>query len=118
MQTPTGPINEGSYVILTCDIEGGNPLATITWSCEGSSPNNPTESPPSNTATSSVQLQVNSSYNGRICTCKGHHTTWTPDKTTAIHLMSDVSRNVTGVYIFYVKYLLPKQRTFVERIVK
>jgi hypothetical protein len=55
LQTPSGPINESSTVILTCDIEGGNPLATITWTCEGSSPINPTGSPPTNTAISSVQ---------------------------------------------------------------
>jgi hypothetical protein len=38
--TPSGPINESSTVILTCDITGGHPLATITWMCEGSSPIN------------------------------------------------------------------------------
>jgi hypothetical protein len=35
IQTPSGPINESSTVILTCDITGGHPLATITWMCEG-----------------------------------------------------------------------------------
>ena len=82
MQTPSGPINESSTVILTCDIKGGNPLATITWTCEGSSPINPTGSPPNNTATSSVQMTVNSNDNGRMCTCIGHHPVWTTDKTT------------------------------------
>jgi hypothetical protein len=82
MQTPSGPINENLTVIVTCDIKGGNPLATITWTCKGSSPINPTGSPPTNTATSSVQLTVNSTDNGRICTCIGHHPVWTPDRET------------------------------------
>jgi hypothetical protein len=81
-QTPPGPINESSTVILTCDIKGGNPLATITWTCERSFTIIPTGSPPNNTATSSVQLTVNSNDNGRICTCIGHHPVWTTDKTT------------------------------------
>jgi hypothetical protein len=51
MQTPPGPINDNLAVILTCDIKGGNPLATVTWTCEGSSPINPTGNPPTNTAT-------------------------------------------------------------------
>ena len=82
MQTPSGPINESSTVILICDIQGGNPLATITWTCDGSSLINPTGSPPTNTATSSVQLIVNNNANGKICTCIGHHPVWTTDKTT------------------------------------
>ena len=83
MQTPSGYINEYSTVILTCDLQGGNPLATITWTCGGSSSINPTGSPPTNTTTSSVQLTVNSNDNGKICTCIGHHPVWTTDKTTA-----------------------------------
>ena len=80
--TPSGPINESSTVILTCDITGGNPLATITWTCEGSSSITPTGSPPTNATTSSVQLKVNGNDNGKVCICIGHHAVWTPDKTT------------------------------------
>jgi hypothetical protein len=36
IQTLSGRINESSTVILTCDIKGGNPLATITWTVEHS----------------------------------------------------------------------------------
>ena len=82
IQTPPGPINESSTVILTCVITGGNPIATITWTCAGSSPITPTGSPPTNTATSSVQLTVTGNDNGRNCTCKGNHTVWTTDKET------------------------------------
>jgi hypothetical protein len=81
IQTPLGSINDGSIVILTCDIKGGNPLATITWTCEGASFINPTGSPPTNTVTSSVQMTVNSNDNGRMCTCIGHHPVWATDKT-------------------------------------
>ena len=81
IQTPLGSIYDGSTVILTCDIQGGNPLATITWMCEGVSPINPTGSPPTNTATYSVQLTVNSNDNGRKCTCIGHHLAWSTEKT-------------------------------------
>jgi hypothetical protein len=82
IQTLLGSINNGSTVILTCDIKGGNPLATITWMGEGTSPINPTRSPPTNTVTSSVQLTVNSNDNGRMCRCIGHHPVWTTDQTT------------------------------------
>ena len=82
IQTPLGPINDGSSVILICDIKGGNPLATITWTCEGASLINPTGSPPTNTMTSSVQLTVNSNANDRMCTCIGHHPLWTTDQNT------------------------------------
>ena len=82
IQTPPGPINQGTTVILTCDIKGGNPLATITWTCEGSSPINPSESPPTDTVTSSVQLIVNSNDIGKVCTCIGHHPSWSTDKDT------------------------------------
>ena len=71
-----------STVIMTCDIKGGNPLAAITWTCEGSSPIITTGSQPTNTVTSSVQLTVNSNDDGKICTCIGHHPVWTTDKTT------------------------------------
>ena len=30
-----GQIIEGSKVALTCTVQGGNPIATITWSCDG-----------------------------------------------------------------------------------
>jgi hypothetical protein len=43
-------------IFQNVDIKGGNPLATITWTCEGSSPITPTGNPPTNTATASVQL--------------------------------------------------------------
>jgi hypothetical protein len=49
--------------------------------CEGSSSINPTGSPPTNTATSSVQLVVNSNDNGRMCTCIGQHPAWRSNET-------------------------------------
>ena len=53
-QTPHGPIHEGSKVTLTCVIQGGSPLAAITWSCDGATQITPTGSPSLSEATSSV----------------------------------------------------------------
>ena len=80
-QTPNGPIHEGSKVTLTCVIEGGNPLAAITWSCDGATQITPTGSPSLSEATSSVELLTTKDNNGQICTCTGRHLVWTNDKT-------------------------------------
>ena len=79
-QTPNGPIHEGSKVTLTCVIEGGNPLAAITWSCDGATQITPTGSPSLSEATSSVELLTTKDNNGQICTCTGKHILWTNDK--------------------------------------
>ena len=79
-QTPNGPINEGNNVALTCVIQGGNPLAAITWSCEGATQITPTGSPSPSEATSSVELVTSKDNNGQICTCTGKHIIWTKDK--------------------------------------
>jgi hypothetical protein len=41
-QVPVGPIIEGDKVTLTCTIQGENPVATITWSCDGATQITPT----------------------------------------------------------------------------
>ena len=81
IQTPNGPINEGNKVTLICVIEGGNPLAAITWSCDGTTQKTPTGSPSPSEATSSVELVTSKDNNGQICTCTGKHILWTNDKT-------------------------------------
>ena len=53
-QTTVGPIIEGNKVTLTCTIQGGNPVATITWSCDGATQLAPTGSPSTVDAISSV----------------------------------------------------------------
>ena len=79
-QTPNGPITEGSKVTLTCVIEGGNPLAAITWSCDGATQITPTGTPSLSEATSSVELVTTKDNNGQICICTGKHILWTKDK--------------------------------------
>ena len=80
IQTPIGPIIEGNKVTLTCTIQGGNPVATITWSCEGATQITPTGSPSTVGAISSVELVTSKNNNGQICTCTGRHILWTNDK--------------------------------------
>ena len=79
-QTPVGPITEGNRVTLTCTIGGGNPVATITWSCDGATQITPTGSPSTVDAISSVELVTSKDNNGQICTCTGRHILWTVDK--------------------------------------
>ena len=79
--TPGGPIIEGNNVTLTCTIQGGNPVATIRWSCDGDTQITPTGSPSTVDAISSVELVTSKDNNGQICTCRGRHFLWTNDKT-------------------------------------
>lgn len=74
------PIIEGSKVTLTCTVQGGNPVATITWSCDGATQIAPTGSPSTEGAISSVELVTSKNNNGQICTCTGSHPLWTDDK--------------------------------------
>ena len=78
--TPVGPTFEGSKVTLTCIIQGGNPVATITWSCEGANQITPTGSPSTVHTISSVELVTSKNNNGQKCTCTGRHILWTNDK--------------------------------------
>jgi hypothetical protein len=80
-QTPVGPIIEGNKVTLTCTIQEGNPVATITWSCAGATQITPTGSPSTVDAISSVELVTSKNNNGQICICTGRHLLWTNGKT-------------------------------------
>jgi hypothetical protein len=79
-QTPVGPIIEGNKVIITCTIQGGNPVATITWSCDGATQITSTGSPSTEDAISSVELVTSKNNSGEICTCRGRHVLWANDK--------------------------------------
>jgi hypothetical protein len=81
IQTPVEPIIEGNKVTLTCTIQGGNPVATITWSCDGAPQITPTGSPSTEDAISSVELVSSKNNNGQMCTCTGRHLLSTNDKT-------------------------------------
>jgi hypothetical protein len=80
-QTPVGPIIEDNKITLTCTIPGGNPVATIMWSCVGATQITPTGSPSTVDAISSVELVASKANNGQICTCTGRHLLWTSDET-------------------------------------
>jgi hypothetical protein len=80
-QTPVAPIIEGSKVTLAYTIQGGSPVATITWSCEGVTQIPPTGSPSTEDVISSVELVTSKDNNEQICTCTGRHILLTNDKT-------------------------------------
>jgi hypothetical protein len=63
-QTPVEPIIEGNKVTLTCTIQGGNPVATITWSCDGATQITPTGSPSTVDVISSVEVVTSKNNNG------------------------------------------------------
>ena len=79
-QIPTGPIIEANQVTLTCTIQGGNPVATIMWSCDGAIKIAPTGSPSTEDVISGVELVASKNNNGQICTCTGRHILWTNNK--------------------------------------
>ncbi|XP_071172166.1 nephrin-like [Mytilus edulis] len=85
-QTPMGSINEGTHVYLTCEVQGGKPLAIIEWQCKGSSPNISTVIQSVDKTISSVELTVTKYQNGEMCTCYGFHPTWNQNKSTSIPL--------------------------------
>ncbi|XP_033758190.1 nephrin-like [Pecten maximus] len=69
----------GTYTVLTggtvtvdCQIKGGNPLATLSWHCMGSTVigQNRTEA---GKAVSRLQITIDESYHGRQCMCKTRH---------------------------------------------
>ncbi|CAC5373537.1 unnamed protein product [Mytilus coruscus] len=68
-QIPHGGILTGNNIKLTCTVTGGNPLAILSWNCSGTIENNTVE----NTASYSIILSVNKSYNNKICTCTARH---------------------------------------------
>ena len=103
-QTPVGPIVEGSKVTLTCTIQGGHPVATITWSCGGATQTTPTGSPSTVEAISSVELVTSKDKNGQVCTCTGRHLLWTNDKiqqhTVTVYCKYKLCHNIVS-YVHY-----------------
>ncbi|XP_046555519.1 uncharacterized protein LOC124264775 isoform X2 [Haliotis rubra] len=62
---------EGDQQTISCSVTGGNPLATITWSCPGTGSASVTDS--GQTRTSTLSFAVSRSQNGQQCQCLG---TW------------------------------------------
>ncbi|CAG2206023.1 unnamed protein product [Mytilus edulis] len=66
---PTGPINSGETLHVTCSISGGNPLAILTWNCSGTAINKSSEK----SAFLDIELTVGQQDDGTICTCFASH---------------------------------------------
>lgn len=77
---PIGPIIEGNMMILTCEISGGNPLATITWICDGFTHITASPSPFTDKVISSIERNVTKISDGQECICRGHHPLWTENR--------------------------------------
>ncbi|CAC5416043.1 unnamed protein product [Mytilus coruscus] len=68
-QATAGPIDTETSVKLICSVPGGNPLAKLTWDCQGISSNTSTET----VAVLEIEFTVDKNYNGRICSCSATH---------------------------------------------
>ncbi|XP_048240965.1 hemicentin-2-like, partial [Haliotis rufescens] len=60
---------EGDQETIICSVTGGNPLATITWSCPGTGSASVSDS--GQTRTSTLSFTVSRSQNGQQCQCLG-----------------------------------------------
>ncbi|XP_067675496.1 nephrin-like [Haliotis asinina] len=60
---------EGDQETIRCSVTGGNPLATITWSCPGTGSASVSDS--GQTRTSTLSFTVSRSQNGQQCECLG-----------------------------------------------
>ena len=103
-QIPVGPIIEGSKVTLTCTIDGGNPVATITWSCDGATQKIPTGSPSTVDVISSVELVTSKNNDEQICTCTGKHLLWTNNKTQQHNITVYCKNRLYHNMVLYVHY--------------
>ncbi|CAG2199847.1 unnamed protein product [Mytilus edulis] len=70
-QIPDGPVLTGSLVSLMCTLNGGNPLATLTWNCTGTISTNSSQT----AAISSIEFPVTNLNHGMVCTCSAFHNT-------------------------------------------
>ncbi|CAC5378606.1 unnamed protein product [Mytilus coruscus] len=70
-QIPDGPVLTGNLMSLICTVNGGNPLATLTWNCTGKMSTNSSQT----TSISSIELPVTKLNHGMVCTCSASHNT-------------------------------------------
>ena len=82
---------EGDAISMTCYMNGGNPLATLTWEDCPNLVSNPGTS--STTAWNRVSGRVTKYLNGRRCRCTASHRTWNSQTKTVL----------TGVFNVYCK---------------
>ena len=61
---------------MTCDIEGGSPLANLSWDCPGLDSQTGSDS---NKTWSTVNGTVRRSLNNQRCVCTAQHYAWLPE---------------------------------------
>ncbi|XP_021365679.1 hemicentin-1-like [Mizuhopecten yessoensis] len=66
------PVYDGDDIELRCSIRGGNPLASLTWTCPGRSVTSTTANT-ADTAVSVLRIRLTPLYNGANCTCVATH---------------------------------------------
>ncbi|XP_060083674.1 synaptogenesis protein syg-2-like [Ylistrum balloti] len=76
MVTPSGTqsIFTGTSVTLQCQVRGGNPLATLTWQCKGSSVTGQ-DLTNATTAVSTLTFTADRTYHQQQCVCTAVHPT-------------------------------------------
>ncbi|XP_033758188.1 nephrin-like [Pecten maximus] len=62
----------GTTVTLNCQVEGGNPLATLSWECKGT-PKTGQNGTNAGIARSRLELTIDESYHRRQCVCTATH---------------------------------------------
>ncbi|XP_062568573.1 synaptogenesis protein syg-2-like, partial [Saccostrea cucullata] len=77
--------NTGTTVTLTCQLPGGNPVATLSWRCKNTVMTG-TNQGTSTTAVSVLSLVMDSSYNNQQCTCTASHNLLTSPKSRSVSL--------------------------------
>lgn len=82
-----GPVIAGKPVVLACEIPMSNPLASISWRCNGFSIITVTTTPSSDKVISSVESIPTKDDNNNECTCVGNHPFWTGEKVMTYNLI-------------------------------
>ncbi|XP_021372933.1 hemicentin-1-like isoform X1 [Mizuhopecten yessoensis] len=89
----TSPFYKGDNVYIDCKIDGGNPLATLSWTCVDQSKETSTNMDTKGRAVSRLTItSITEVYNSRQCTC------------TATHLALSPSLTKSAVITVYCKY--------------
>ncbi|XP_052803542.1 hemicentin-1-like isoform X3 [Mya arenaria] len=69
---------------LQCDVRGGKPFATLTWSCYGG---NQTNNNTSTGATSNITW-ISGIHNDSVCICKASHVLgWSDERKVSVHVL-------------------------------
>ena len=95
---------EGDIVRVTCLVNGGLPLASLTWDCPGLGTT--VSSSNSTSAWTLVTGTITRTLNGRTCRCTARHQAWLPlgsntrDGNTAIFNVYCKSAFASSTYVY------------------